>query len=155
MSRIWSRYINRQKYSECQLISAINAYYFLTRKTVKQDSEEYERLVDTCGGRHGAALRHGMQRVYREFGLKILEEHPTLWEFKQRRLPLPIEATLWHKRTGFHSVLIVDQCWKTHCLRITNFNQVTSTDGWMFREDLYLYEHKAPMMTCYRLFGRR
>jgi len=151
--RKWSGYLNTQKYSECQLVTAINAWYHLTGRSIAQDTEEYEALVDRCCARHGTAL--GMQKIHQQFGLRILAEHESLWEFRKgsRTLPLPIEACLWHKRTGFHSVLIVDQCLKTDCLRITNFRQVTSGEGWMFSEDLYQYEHRAPAMAKYRLFG--
>ena len=47
MKRSWNKYINKNKYSECQLITALNAYYYLTGKQYcKQDSKEYENLVD-------------------------------------------------------------------------------------------------------------
>ena len=139
--RSWKKYLNKQLYSECQLVSALNAYYFLTGKTIKQDSQKYENLVDLVGARHGSATC--IEKAYAKLGLITVKKAEHLWDLWDRKgLLLPIEATIWHKKTGFHSVTIVDQCTKCDCIRITNFQDATSTEGWMFREDFYQFETK-------------
>ncbi len=183
--RKWENYLNSQKYSECQLVTAINAYYFFTGKTIKSDSDGYEKLVDLCGARHGTATC--IEKVHRKLGLKAIGYSnnistwiPNTWDRidvvkrrskgiypknnrkkiifhkeKLRKIELPIEITVWHKRTGFHSVLIVDHCLKTECFQIANFRHVTSAKGWMFVEDLYMYINSMNKGWCFRLFGRR
>lgn len=137
--RTWEKYLNKQLYSECQLVTAINAYYYLTGKTIKQDSQEYEDLVDLVKARSGSAIC--IEKAYEKLGLITLKKEEWLWGlWDERKLLLPIGATIWHKKTGFHSVAIVDHCPKTDCIRVPNFRAVTSTDGWMFREDFYQYE---------------
>jgi hypothetical protein len=137
--RIWEKYLNKQLYSECQLVTALNVFYYLTGKVIKQDSKEYEDLVDLVGARHGSAVHAG--KIHEKLGLIVLKKAAWLWDlWGDKKLMLPIGATIWHKQTGFHSVAIVDQCLKTDCIRVANFKEVTSTDGWMFREDFYQYE---------------
>lgn len=139
VKRIWEKYLNKQIYSECQLITAINAYYYLTGKAIDQNSDEYEELVDLVKARNGAAIQ--VEIAHRKLGLVTLKKSEHLWDlWDDKKLLLPIGATVWHKRTGFHSVAIVDQCLKTDCIRVANFKDGTSTDGWMFREDFYQYE---------------
>jgi hypothetical protein len=122
-------------------VSALNAYYFLTGKAIKQDSQEYEDLVDLAKARRGAALC--IEKVHRKLGLVTVKKAAHLWDlWDEKGLLLPIEATIWHKKTGFHSVTIVDQCIKCDCIRITNFQDATNTEGWMFREDFYQVETK-------------
>lgn len=155
MSRLWKNYINQQKYSECQVISAINAYYYFTGRTIKQNSPEYEGLVDQASARHGSAIR--IKKIHDQLGLIVLKGSMNLFDLgnSRGRLSLPIEATVWHKRTGYHSVLIVDQCLKTGCIRVANFQQVTSTGGWMFKEDFYQYERNICKDWKFRLLGMR
>lgn len=55
--RTWMKYINRQLYSECALITALNAYYFLTGKQYcEMGDKTYEELVDLVMAREGAAI---------------------------------------------------------------------------------------------------
>ena len=137
--RSWEKYLNKQLYSECQLVSAINAYYFLTGKTIKQNSQEYEDLVDLVRAREGSAIC--IEKAHKKLGLITIKKAEHLWDlWDNKGLLLPIEATVWHKKTGFHSVTIIEQCQKTDCIRIANFQDATSMEGWMFREDFYLYE---------------
>lgn len=49
-------YINSQKYSECQLVTAINATIYLNETSILSHSIEYERLIDLVGARHGSAV---------------------------------------------------------------------------------------------------
>lgn len=179
--RRWDKYLNRQKYSECQLITALNAHYYLTGKIYcKQDSPEYEDLVNLCRARHGAAI--GIEKVHKKLGLKIIgysnflsthwadewhrlatlkrwkkgEKSPKklkMPEKRTRKIRLPVEMNVWHKRMGFHSVLVVDHCLKSDCFRITNFKQATSLHGWVFVEDLYQFTDDANQGWLFRLYG--
>jgi len=65
---LWKPYINRQKCSECQLVTALNAYTYLHgRPYCEQDSDEYERLVDMVGARHGSAIH--IERAWKLLGI--------------------------------------------------------------------------------------
>ena len=153
MNRDWNNYILKNKYSECQLVSALNAYYYLTGKYIKQNSKRYENLVDLAKARHGAAI--SIEKVWNKLGIKIIKESNSILDFvKGNTIMLPLEYNIWHKRYGFHSTLIVDHEPKCNALRITNFYRITSLDGWMFEEDVHQFEttvggHKK----TYRLFG--
>lgn len=141
MMRNWNKYLNYQKYSECQLVTTINAYYYLTGKTIKQDSQEYEDLVDLCGARHGSAIC--IEKIHKKLGL-VIEKHRYLYKFLptiRKKLPLPIEVNIWHRLTGSHSILIINHSIKCNAVRITNFRYETR-NGWIFLDDLGLYEHR-------------
>lgn len=139
--RKWEKYLNRQRYMECQLVTALNAYYCLTGKVYcKQDSQEYEDLVDLCCARIGAAI--SIEKIHKKLGLKIAEKHRFLWGFRDKKLPLPIEVSIWHRITGNHSVLIVDHSIKCNAVRIANFRYETRS-GWIFIDDLKLYENRC------------
>ena len=155
MGRTWKKYLNKQKYSECQLVTAINACYYLTGKTIEQDSDEYEELVDLVAARNGSAIC--IEKAYEKLGLKVLGQYRSIYSFEQiktRKIPLPMEVGIWHKKTGFHSILIVDHCLKTDCYRVANFRYQTSLEGWMFAEDLYQFERDMNKGWIYRLFGK-
>ena len=130
MRREWKNFHNSQKYSECQLVTALNAYYFLTGKIIKQDSKRYENLVDLCFARYGAAIN--INKVHKKLGLKITKHYISL----PNKVRLPLEISVWHKSYGFHSVLIVDFEPKSKACRVTNFKMATNTQGWIFHEDL-------------------
>jgi len=150
MKREWENYIkhNKSGYADCCLVSAINAYYYLTGKIIKQDSARYERLIDLSKCRYGPAL--SIDKVYKKLGLKISWEGNFLYDFiwrkgkiiSKKKIPLPLEVTVYHRRYGLHSILIVDHCTKSDSLRITNFDRETTASGWMFREDMYKFERK-------------
>jgi len=176
--RTWSKYLNSQKYSECQVVTALNAYYYLTGKIYcEQNSQEYENLVNLCCARNGAAI--SIEKVHKKLGLKIIGystylstmtetewyklealkklikgRHPKdLPKRIRRKIRLPIEIKVWHKITGYHSILIVDHCLKSETYRIANFRYETSTKGWMFAEDLYKFTTDMNEGWVFRLFG--
>lgn len=141
--RRWDKYLNYQKYSECQLVIALNAYYYLMGKVYcDQDCPCYEDLVDSCCARIGSAI--GIKRIHDKLGLTIIERHRYLWDFTsiRKKLPLPIEVSVWHRLTGYHSVLIVDHSVRCKAVRIANFRYETR-EGWMFIEDLQLFENRS------------
>jgi len=136
-----------QKYHECQLISALNAYYYLTGKVYcEQYSQEYEDLVDLCKARNGAPL--SIKRVYDKIGLTVLKKSDFLWgfvdpkklPFNTGKLPLPIEIRISHRLSLNHSVLVVDHIIKCNAVRVTNFD-IETREGWIFLSDLYLYSN--------------
>jgi hypothetical protein len=151
----WDKIINKNKYSECQLITALNAYYMLTGKYIEQDSDRYEELVDLVGARHGSAIK--IKDAWDELGLVVLKEFNSLFDFttgdRKKPFPLPLEWSVWHKRYGFHSTLIISYEPKTDAVMVTNFDKVTTSFGWMFREDMYMYEQACGKKPIFRLFG--
>jgi len=153
MKRKWDKYINKNKYSECQLITALNAYYYLTGKQYcKQDSQEYEDLVDLIGARYGGAI--GIEKAWKKLGVEVVWQGIGLGDFGTS-IPLPIEFNVWAPGYGFHSTLMVDYVKKCDCYRITNFKRVTYSDGWIFGRDLYKYKNFCYTRDyeVYRLFG--
>lgn len=151
----WENYINKNLYSECQLITALNAYYYLTGKTYcKQNDKEYEKLVDLVCARNGSAIN--IERAHRRLKLKIIGKvsHWSLIGDVLKKIELPLEVSLWHKKTGYHSVLIVDYSSKVEAIQITNFRYETTNRGWFFLEDLYKFWRNSPGMHC-RFFGLR
>ena len=155
MSIDWNKVINKNKYSECQLITALNAYYVLTGNYIEQDSERYEELVDLVSARHRSAI--GIEKAWKELGLVVLKEGNSLFDFTtgdpENAFSLPLEYSIWHKRYGFHSTLIIAYEPKSDAVMVTNFDKVTTSFGWMFREDMYLYEKACGDKPIYRLFG--
>lgn len=139
--RKWINYIDQQWYSECQIVAALNIYYYLTGKYIKPRSETYETLVEKYCAKAGSAI--GIHRLYKELGLKKAGRYMNLFDLprKGNNLVLPIEATIWHKRYGFHSLAIVGYEPKTDCIQVPNFRYETSSNGWMFLEDLKKFTH--------------
>ncbi len=94
MKRDWDKYLNSQFYSECQLISALNAYYRLTGKQYTPQkgvelrmkglkttviNSDYEELVDVVKARHGAAITIG--DAHKLMGLKTKWKGKSLYDF--------------------------------------------------------------------------
>lgn len=123
-------YINLQKYSECQLISAINAAIFLNELPVLQDSIEYERLVDLVSARHGASINIKYAHQYLRLICYELETI-TLNEVKKYlNVNRPIEAGI--HTPSFHSALIIDHCKKDrNYVRVLNMREMTDSEGWI------------------------
>lgn len=161
-NREWKKYHNRQKYSECQLVTALNIYYYLTGKWTNQESKRYENLIDLCGARHGSAVQ--IEKVWKRLKIEpkqFFRHTYELLEWQEEKsnvgFPLPLEVSIWHKRSGFHSAAIVDYEMRTECVRILNFRHETSTTGWLFLEDLYKFLVNNPNLDKprykFRLFG--
>ena len=131
--REWDNYIHRNNKTsgDCSLVSAANAYYYLTGKTV--DKELYEELIDDCGCRHGACIN--MKKAFNT--LKLCIDKPYKYFVDGSIDILPLEINVWHKFFGYHSILAVDWEPKTEAFRVTNFRHVASASGWVFAEDLY------------------
>lgn len=135
----WTKYINNNskinKYGmDCQLVTAVNAYYHFTSKIIKQYSNQYKELSELCGCCYGSCI--DITKAWKKLG--ILEDKRFKWyDFdKYLKANCFIELSIWHKRYGYHSVAIVDYEFKTESVRITNFKWATSMNGWAFLEDI-------------------
>jgi len=95
-------------------VTAINAAIYLGELNPPVvDSPEYERLVDLVGARHGGA--GGIDRAY-----KYLKIKKSILDFpKKKKLTWdalkvfidegrPIDISVWHNKTGYHSCLVID-----------------------------------------------
>jgi len=132
------RYLNSQMYSECQLVTAINAAVYLGQPPVRLGSAEYERLVDLVGARHGSAIR--INRAHRYLRLKYVDLKP---EFYSIRFSLdrgmPVEIGVHSDHHGFHSALVVDvEVRGAECVRfkVPNLRRHTDRKMWMTAKEL-------------------
>jgi hypothetical protein len=119
--RKWTGYINKQYYSECQIVSVLNCVYFFTGKRIRQKSKEYEALVDEFNCRKEGAS--GIEKLYNRYGLtrRRYDKFPLHLAGK-----FPIETGVIHKE--YHSCVIVD-C-KGYNMRVANIPRL-SKDGWI------------------------
>jgi hypothetical protein len=143
MKKIWDLYHKNNKYdSDCQLIVAINSLYLLKNhncKPILQDSQYYENLVDLSGSRYGSAIC--IEKVWKELGIEKHKEYKTFYKIieNDEKIDLPLSVSIWHKYYGYHNIVIVDFESRTKAFRIPNFKYVTTSDGWIFEEDLNHY----------------
>ena len=145
--RPWSGFQNTQNYIECQLVSALNAYYYLTGNKIKINSEGYEELVDLANGRNMPCLC--MSPVYERLGIKIKKVFDSPEQFLDN-LAFPMEKIVFG---NIHSVLIVDWDTTNKKLRVTNFGS-TDKEGWV-SEDIFFKSTriKDPYYGSYKLFS--
>lgn len=102
------KFIDKQRYSECQLVTAINAAIYLGQSTVDPSSEEYERLVDLSLARCGPAICVERAYTYLRIEKKEFETFPNFEQVAQfLHEGHPIEATIRYPGGGYHSVLII------------------------------------------------
>ena len=100
--------LETQKYQECTLVTLINAATYLGEPPVDPESEEYERLVDLVGARHGSAgytyhavsylrlIEHKIEPVTKDaIRHQVINGHP-------------VQVGLQHPVVGFHAVLLTD-----------------------------------------------
>ena len=152
--REWDKYHKKNKYSEGQLITALNIYYYLTGKYIDQDSDEYEELTDLCRARHGSAIC--IEKVWNKLGIKVKYTYMNSLDWPgEKQPPLPLEINIWHKAHGFHSVAAIDYELKTDAIRIPNFRYATNLRGWIFCEDLQHFVIKNPDKEEPRYYYRR
>jgi len=150
--RSWETYLKgNNTEGDCQLVTAVNARYHLTGEIVDPKSDEYQELVDLVCCRYGAAI--DIRKAWKKLGItedqrlqwyeiarqdvnpEVVKVFPDSYRYKLQKESF-LEVSIWHKFFGFHSIAIVDYEPRTDCVRLTNFKHVTSTDGWMFWEDL-------------------
>ena len=113
--------LETQKYAECQLVAVINAAAFLGQPLVDPKSEEYERLVDYVGARHGSAISPRLGVAY----LRLIQ-HPieplTLDNVRcQVMSGRPVHVGIQHPTVGHHAVLLTDG--DGHGMRVWNMKR--------------------------------
>jgi len=141
--------------SDCQLVTAINAYYHLTGKIIEHDSNEYQELAELAGCVYGSCIN--IKKVWDKLGICKDERYSNPFDISDNlKENCFIEVNIWHKHYGFHSIAIVDYIEKAKCVKVTNFKYVSSTEGWIFFEDLKPYiirnpDHEKPYW-CGRTF---
>lgn len=143
MGNMKKRYIEKQLYSECQVVAALNAAICLGLPRIPRRGERYEALVDLARARIGAAIYIG--KVKEHLGIKTHRIPVSLKAISgQLELGHPVGLVVWTVRTGFHSVMVV--AIKDRFLKVTNFRDYT-TDGWMS------WRFLEPMVTPGKSFG--
>jgi len=160
----WETYLKENRIAgDCQLVTAINACYHLTGKIVEQGSKTYEDLVDLAVCRHGAAI--AIRSAWKKLGIwedqrlrsweigrssqesqAGPESSPPMYPYELKSHSF-LEVSVHHKFFGSHSIAIVDYEPRTDCVRLTNFKHVTSSEGWIFWEDLLPHLLKNPCRT--------
>ena len=122
-------YINSQKYSECQLISAINAAIYLNEIPILQNSIEYERLIDLVHARNGAAI--SIEYAHQYLRIKSTDigtiDLNTLRNFLDNKNPVEVKVI----KPFYHSVLIIDYKKEgNYLVQVLNYKQ-TDNEGWI------------------------
>ena len=69
--RDWNKYLHDQLEQECQLVSILNIYYYLTGKIIKQKSVRYKELMNLSGAIAGACIH--VYEIFDLLGIKILK----------------------------------------------------------------------------------
>lgn len=124
------KFQNFQLHSECQLVSALNASYFLGRKFIPPSSAEYDMLLKLTCGQHGSCIQ--IEKAYAYLNIQFVDVKAE-WrsiEFADS-LGLPIGISLNTER-GFHNVVIVgvDCDSEGYLLKIPNIKFYTK-DMWI------------------------
>jgi len=129
-------YGNRRE-GDCQLVSIVNAYHFLTGKVITD--ELYNKLANVCGCVAGSCIN--TKPAFDILNLYV--------KYKWKYLPLgedilPLEINVWHKYFGLHSILAIDWEPLTESFKVINFKHVASSRNWIFQEDLLHYVIENP-----------
>ncbi|MFW9871647.1 MAG: hypothetical protein ACFFG0_01005 [Candidatus Thorarchaeota archaeon] len=154
MKREWLKFRNensrnhKKYYSDCQVVTAVNAYYFLTGNIIKKSS--YFDLCELAGACYGSAI--SIEKVHKKLDLETFDYTN---HFDEVEIEYPIEMKVWHPRYGFHSTLIIDYEIKCKALQITNFKYATTVGGWLWEEDLNFYTRDCNEGWIFRKFKRR
>ena len=144
-------------YADCQVVSAVNAYHVLTGEMAYKSEKSYRALCRLAGACYGSAIR--IEKVYKKLGIE--RQKSTYFPgTESKRFTHPIDCTIWHVKYGYHNILIVDSAPKCNAIRVTNFEYETTTQGWMFEQNLSHFlgsargwEHR--MERCWRIRLRR
>lgn len=122
------KYLNSQKYSECQVVSAINASIYFGKETAAiVETGTYEKLVDLAKARYGSALEMG--EVLKSLGLTrngiTRDKRNILLALAENK---PVGVTIWSPEYGFHNVLIVNYEKEIDCVTALNLSKHTNAD---------------------------
>ena len=131
------RYQDSQLYSECQLISVLNAAYFLGEKTVNK--EEYDRLIDMVGARYGSAI--SIERSYKYLRVEFIDIKPDIDMMRNAiGQGYPIGFGVWTQKHGLHSVTAIevehDNSRGYYKFRVPNLKPYTDKNMWIHQNDL-------------------
>ena len=137
---------NNQRYSECQLVSALNAASWLESIESYPSNVEYEKLVDLCMAREGAAIT--IVSAYKQLNLEYFDVQP-IWNnilLYVRKHNWPIGVNIESKQYGFHNVLIIQTKYEDHCwwVQVPNLNFHTDDDMWIRWNDFSQLITKLP-----------
>ena len=102
------RYINHQKYWECQFVTAVNAALYFNEPGIHPESVEYERWIDFMRGARDEGIWN-IKPAYKYLGLGF------------KRIPIkincimdsidnghPVELSFHSNMHGIHSALAID-----------------------------------------------
>jgi len=129
------KFINEQKYSECQLVAILNAATSLGEVPVDPNSEEYERLVDFIGARHGSAIRIHAAVNYLRLRMDSSKfDLSTIRRSIKKKVPLCVNV--YDKKAGNHTVCIVDLKGKGKNTKLKIPNLSSATNQWIKWKDL-------------------
>lgn len=132
-------YQNKQKYSECSLVAALNASYCLGESFISPNSKEYERLVDLTGARFGSCIN--VEKAYDYLRLKYIDVKPewnSIYFAMDKNLPISISVNT--DKHGLHSIVIVKmrsnnkKGW--YDLKVPNLNSYTNKKMWIHLKKL-------------------
>lgn len=139
-------------YADCQVVTAVNAYYFLTGEIIHTDTERYFELCELAKACYGSAIC--IEKVHDELGLEVFDHTKAYLDMQSedQQIKYPIEMSVWHPRCGFHSTLVVDCEPRCRAIRVVNFRWVTTGVGWMWEEDLNFYISDANKGWVFRKF---
>lgn len=97
----YRKYINNQKWCDCQLITLLNACIFYNKIKIKPYSKKYNILAEITGSVHGSCLNKNV--AYDMLGVSF--ENGKM-DFNWIKNNLPVEFSVFCHR-GYHSVLAV------------------------------------------------
>lgn len=120
------RYLNSQKYDECQLVVLLNALIYYKLPPVDPASAEYERLVDLVDARFAGA--EDIYKASEYLRLDLVPDQFSLTNIKGYLMSgIPVATTVRDDTYDYHSILIVD--WKIEngnvFLKIPNWSTYT------------------------------
>lgn len=124
---------------ECQLITVLNAAMYLDETYINPDSDEYERLVDLVGARHGSAIQINKAIEYMGLEYDFIPKHFNSVK-KSLKNNRPVEIGIWCLGYGYHSCLIVNR--KADKVKVVNFTKKTNR-GWIDWKELKPYIDKG------------
>lgn len=153
------KYQNEQKYSECSLVVALNAAYSLGEKEISLNSEEYERLVDLTGARHGSCI--DVTKAYEYLRLEYVDVKPewnSIWFSMNKNLPISVGVNI--KPYGLHNIVIVkiksNNEKGRYDLKIPNLKRYTNKKMWIhwydFEKMIDVRNNIGPNFEFFRIF---
>jgi len=129
--------------ADCQLVTAVNAYHHLTGRYIT--AKRYMDFIELADCVFQAPAPKKLKEVWDSLGIEVgkyyLEDE---LDYHARKIKLPLEASIFHHEYGYHSILIIDHETKTNSFRITNFDEETNSQDWMYAENMYKYLKPTP-----------